>query len=175
MSAALSAYWAALLWVGRLEKLLGFILLWLMVVTIGVQVFTRYLFGIPLVWVEEAATYAFVWATFLGAAAGLKQRRHVVIETFVGRLPPRLRAAAMLVTCIGFGAVLWTMMSYGLVVMAIESRSSSVALPIDIPRSWFYSTPLFVSAASMMATLVAFAAQELITAVTGRRPELAPA
>ena len=40
------------------------------------------------------------------------------------------------------------------VVMGVEGRSRSIALPIDIPRKWFYSVPLFVCMASMALTLV---------------------
>ena len=64
-------WWRAVTLLGSLERMVGIGLLALMVVTITLQVITRYLFGQPLVWVEELATYSFIWSVFLGAALGL--------------------------------------------------------------------------------------------------------
>ena len=77
--------------IGAIEKSFGVFLIALIVVTITVQVFTRYVFDRPIVWVEELATYAFIWGAFIGAALGHKQQRHIRIDTFVGRLSPEKR------------------------------------------------------------------------------------
>jgi hypothetical protein len=37
-------------------------------------------------------------------------------------------------------------------VMAIEGRARTVALPVELPRSYFFSVPLFVSSALMLWT-----------------------
>ena len=63
-----------------------------MVGAITVQVFTRYALGRPIAWVEESATYAFIWMAFVGASVGLKEGRHILIATFGAHLPPRLAA-----------------------------------------------------------------------------------
>ena len=52
-------------------------------------------------------------------------------------------------------------------VMGVESRSRTIALPIELPRSWFYSLPLTLSAVSMALTTVYLLLQELAT-VFGR-------
>ena len=36
----------------------------------------------PITWVEESATYAFIWMSFVGASLGLKYGRHILIATF---------------------------------------------------------------------------------------------
>jgi hypothetical protein len=63
--------------IGRVERGLGIALILYMVAAITVQVFTRYALGRPIAWVEESATYAFIWMSFVGASVGLKQGRHI--------------------------------------------------------------------------------------------------
>ena len=47
--------------IGTVERGLGIALILYMVGAITVQVFTRYALGRPIAWVEESATYAFIW------------------------------------------------------------------------------------------------------------------
>ena len=166
----LEAYRRLLAGVGALERVVGVLLLVNIVANIGTQVVSRYLFDYPLVWVEELATYSFIWGTFVGASLGLKYGRHIRIETFVGGLPVRrralLRAAVYLLMLALMAALLpqaWTM-------MGIEGRSQSVSLPVQVPRSWFYSIPLFVGAASMALTCLYLALAELWHAAGGAAP-----
>ena len=53
--------------------------------------------------------------------------------------------------------------------MEVEGRSKTISLPIELPRSWFYSLPLTFSAVSMMLTAVYLFLQEL-AALAGRAP-----
>jgi TRAP-type C4-dicarboxylate transport system permease small subunit len=167
----LSLVWRALAVIGKVERALGMALIVAIVLMIGVQVGTRYLLNRPIVWVEDVATFCFIWAVFLGAAAGLKEIRHIRIETFLGRLPARVRALAeallqaiILACCVVVG---W----HALGVMGTESRSLTISLPVNLPRHWFYSVPLFVALASMALTAAYFAAAHLLEAATGRVPE----
>jgi hypothetical protein len=56
----------------------------------------------------------------------------------------------------------------GLEVMEVEGRSRTISLPVELPRSWFYSLPLTLSAASMALTGVYLLLEEL--AVLANRP-----
>jgi TRAP-type C4-dicarboxylate transport system permease small subunit len=49
----------------------------------------RYLFGQPLSWAEEVATYLFVWLAMIGAALALKTRQHFMIAYVIERLKGR--------------------------------------------------------------------------------------
>ena len=103
---------------------------------------------------EESATYAFIWMAFVGASLGLKHGRHILIATFGSRLPPRVAAVLrMLVWALVF-VMLVVLVVQGWQVMGIEGRSKTISLPIELPRSWFYSLPLTLSAASMALTTV---------------------
>jgi TRAP-type C4-dicarboxylate transport system permease small subunit len=168
MDALLARWWRLIEWVGRIERALGVALLSTIVLSITTQVITRYLFGQPLVWVEELAGYCFLWAVFLGAALGAKELRHIRIDTFVSRMPARRqawwRAAAWAIAglcCATIAVQAWD-------IMDVESRSRTMSLPVDLPRHLFYSTPLFVCAASVGVTLAYLVCAEIALATTGR-------
>lgn len=152
MRGFLDSYKSLLNVIGAVERVFGVALIAFITIAITIQVFTRYVLNQPLVWVEEAATYAFIWGAFVGASIGLKNDRHIKIATFVGFLTPRHQA---LMRCVAHGLTLWLMlwlMQKSLIVMGVEGRSKTIALPIEISRDWFYSKALFASAASMAFT-----------------------
>lgn len=154
--------------IGTLEQGLGIGLILLIVTAITVQVFTRYVLGRPIAWVEESATYAFIWMVFVGASLGLKQSRHIVIATFGSRLPPRLGAALRMLVWLLVLGTLVVLVVQGNKIMGIEGRSKTISLPIELPRSWFYSMPLTLSAASMALTTIYLLLREL-PVLAGRR------
>lgn len=162
--------------IGRFERAVGVALIALIVVAIGVQVFTRYALRMPIAWVEESATYAFIWMVFVGASLGLKQGRHILISTFVGRLAPRAAAAMRLFVWLLVAVMLVALIVQGVKVMGVEARSKTISLPIEIPRMWFYSVPLTVSAASMLLTTVLLSFIELRAALgrAGDEPATSP-
>lgn len=157
--------------IAAVERAFGVFLIALIVVTITIQVFTRYLLNYPIVWVEELATYAFIWGAFIGAALGHKRQRHIRIDTFVTRLPPRGAAAMRLVANVLALILFYLLARTALTVMGVESRSRSIALPIDIPRMWFYSVPLFVGVASMAITSIYFVLEAGVALVAGNDAE----
>jgi TRAP-type C4-dicarboxylate transport system permease small subunit len=152
--------------IGLIERGLGVALIGLIgliVVAITTQVFTRYVLGRPIAWVEESATYAFIWMVFIGASYGLKQGRHILISTFASRLPLKLATAMRLLVWLLVLCLLLVLIVQGVKVMGVEGRSTTISLPIELPRSWFYSLPLTVSAASMLLTTVYLVVLDCLT------------
>jgi TRAP-type C4-dicarboxylate transport system permease small subunit len=168
MDRFLRGYWRLLAGIGALEQALGVLLIANIVLNIGAQVFSRYVLGLPLVWVEEMAVYSFIWGTFIGASLGLKRARHIRIATFVGALPPRPEAWLRALAWALILALMVVLMVQARIVMGVEGRSMSVSLPVVVPRSWFYSVPLFIGCASMALTSVYFVLAELWSALHGR-------
>lgn len=166
----LEAYRRLLAGLGAAERAVGVLLLANIVVNIGTQVVSRYLFDYPLVWVEELATYSFIWGTFIGASLGLKYGRHVRIETFVGSLPQRPRALLRGLVYVLMLALMVALLPQAWTVMGVEGRSQSISLPVQIARSWFYSIPLFVGAAGMALTCLYLALAEFWHAAGGAAP-----
>lgn len=163
MALPLRLFQTVLRGIGHCERWLGVSLLGIMVVAIVTQVFTRYVFNRPIIWVEEVATYSFIWGAFIGASLGLKYGRHVKIETFVEHLPTRAKAASRILVNLIIIAILWLLVREVGKVIDIESRSTSVSLPWPVPRAWFYSIPLAISCVSMLATCIYFVLAELAT------------
>ena len=81
----------------------------------------RYLFGVPLVWIDELSTVFFVWAIFWTGALVLGVREHVSFDLVHEALPPRVAAVLWRVVC---------------VVMA-------VALLASLPKLWNFVTFLW--------------------------------
>ena len=155
--------------IGTVERGLGIALILFIVAAITVQVFSRYLLGRPIAWVEESATYAFIWMVFVGAGVGMKEGRHILVATFGCRLPPRYGAALLMLVWLLVMTTLLVLIVQGLKVMEVEGRSKTISLPIELPRSWFYSLPLTFSAVSMMLTAIYLFLREL-PALAGRAP-----
>lgn len=148
--------------VGKLETVFACCILAFIVLMIIVQVGLNAGFGKPITWEQEAGAYALVWLTFVGASVGLKQLRHVRIVSFVSSLPPRWEA---LVRMVVFAVILWLLylVLWELTrVIPIESRALTIALPIDVPRSWFFSVPLFITCILMVWTSLHYLIENLI-------------
>ena len=139
--------------VGRIEIVLaGFILLFI-VGMIVVQVILNAGLGNPITWEQEGGAYALVWLTFIGASIGLKQLRHVKIVSFVSSLSIRWQS---LFYAIGYAVIIWVLIILLLEltnIIPIEGRATTIALPIDVPRSWFFSVPLFITSILMLWTV----------------------
>ena len=166
----LSAYKCLLDRIGAVERGFGIALILYTVAAITVQVFTRYALGRPIAWVEESATYAFIWMAFVGASVGLKQGRHILIATVGARLPPRFAAFMRAVVWALVLLTLVVLVVQGWKVMGVEGRSKTISLPIELPRSWFYSLPLTLSAASMILTSLYLLLLELPVIAGRARP-----
>jgi TRAP-type C4-dicarboxylate transport system permease small subunit len=164
----LAVFWRLLRWLGVLERGACVVLMAGIVISMTIQILTRYLLGQPLVWVEEASGYAFIWLVFLGASAGFKELRHIRIDTFVVRLPAAPRQvlrACLYAVCT---AVMLLVAHFAWEIMDVESRSSTMALPVELPRHLFYSLPLFVSTLSIALTGTYLVAAYLAGAAVGR-------
>jgi TRAP-type C4-dicarboxylate transport system permease small subunit len=73
-------------------------------VVVGVA--RRYLFGAPLIWIDELTSVLFVWAVFWTAALVVPLREHVAFELVVGMLPPDARRAIGVAAALAVAAAL---------------------------------------------------------------------
>ena len=164
----MNAYRTLLRGLERLELAAATLLFLIIVLSITAQVISRYGLSSPIVWVEEMATYSFIWIVFLGAAVGMKRLSHIKIEALSMMLPPRGRSALRLLGYAAMGFVLWHLCLEVPDVLRIESRSLTVSLPVNVPRMWFFSVPLFYSACSMSLTLIYYFMAELMALHAGK-------
>jgi len=138
---------ASLLWRHGTETIVA-LLMAVMVGTVLLQVYCRFVLGNPLSWSEELARYAFVWITFLGAAVAYRHGAHIIVETIVVLLPRRAQVAlAWLVDALMVVALV-VLLVQGLGI--VETTGNVEATMLEIPMSWVYGA-VPVSAAIMLA------------------------
>ena len=63
-------------------------------VAVGIQVASRYLFGVSFGWAEEFPLFLFLWVCFLAAAAAYRQNSHLGVTLLYDRLPLGFRKTA---------------------------------------------------------------------------------
>ncbi len=153
MTQFLARYRRFLAIVGRVELVIGGALLLFMAMLITTQVILRSGFGRPLTWMEEMVTYTLVWLTFIGASIGLKQRRHVTISSFLKQLPARYQLYVRVAATSIIIVLLFLLIYYARQIIPIESSATTVALPLDLPRSLFFSVALLVNSILMQLTM----------------------
>lgn len=110
----------------------GLVALIICVLLLGVT--SRYVFSLPVVWIDEVASISFLWLAMLGSAIAIDRNEHLRLTLFVGMMPARLRAFvdtfALLVVAAFVAAMAWPAVDYAIE----ESYVTSAAL--NIPNSW---------------------------------------
>ncbi|WP_233720466.1 TRAP transporter small permease [Jiella avicenniae] len=141
-----------------MERGLAAICLAVAIMALMLQVVARYGFDSALPWPEELAKFAFVWATFLGAAAGAGQKAHIVVDLVVGALPVRVRLMLAALVNATLVALLLVLAWHGarLVTLGFNSRLPAIELPLG---TLFMAGPvaLFLMAISYTAEFLSSA------------------
>jgi TRAP-type C4-dicarboxylate transport system permease small subunit len=131
------------------------IMLIVMFILTTVQVILRYVFNSALSWSEELVRFVFVWATFLGAAIGVKEHIHIGVDAVVNLLPASLRRGAdtiVYLIILAFGVV---MIAAGMPVVSMTHSQLSPAL--EMPMSYVYIAIPFAGLLTMIYALVELA------------------
>jgi TRAP-type C4-dicarboxylate transport system permease small subunit len=90
---ALGTFYGALKKVNTVCATLGGVVLLFITFSIFVDVFLRYVFGKPTIWITEVATYLFLYVIYLGTAYALQQGMHIKVtflRDFFGRGTQRI-------------------------------------------------------------------------------------
>ncbi len=154
MTSFLDLYRKILRFVGYAERTLGVALILAIVLSILSQVYYRYILDRPLIWVLEASVNCFIWSTFLGISYGLKLDRHITINTFVHRLPQKLRNLMLSLIHLAVLLASIALAYHAFQVIGVESKTPTVSLPVLLPKSLFFSVPVFCCAVLMIFTSV---------------------
>ena len=138
----------------NMEELIASAFLIITIILVVVNVFLRYVMITGLVWSEEVATGCFVWAVFLGAAAGYKRRIHIGVDIVVNLLPQSIQAMVNIVVDllliaingqITYLCVLYLQTSYKkpTPVLGISSAYISTAILVSFVLMTIYSLYFF--------------------------------
>jgi TRAP-type C4-dicarboxylate transport system permease small subunit len=118
------------------ERTLAALFLFVILTTMGAQVFARHFFGAPFQWSEELARLCLIWMTFVAAAFVMAEGRHITVDVLSTRLSIRgqvwleclshaVVAGACLLLLIGGSRFVWYVGKVG-------------SPSLGIPMSWWY-------------------------------------
>ncbi len=112
---------------------IGGLILAVMTAAVFVQVVLRYLGLTGIDGLEEVPRFLFVWLIMFGAAAAMWRNEHTVLDYFVNRFGPNIRAAILVLTnALGiafFAYLIW--LSITLVPNAALQTSAGLGLTLD--------------------------------------------
>jgi len=113
----------------RLLEWLTIVIFAVLVLNVLWGVVSRYVLGTQSRWTEEVAIYLLVWVSLLGATLAFRDRAHLGVDYFVGKLDPAARRFAAVIAEVavilfaGFGLV------YGGYLLVSETLRSGQLTP----------------------------------------------
>ena len=121
----------------------------------GLQVFNRFVLGLPLSWSEEFQKFGHIWMVMLAIPVAYRRGAHLGMDMLLRLLPDRAQRAVGLVT-----EVLWLVLAvaigrYTLVIMQIAKGQDSPGLGLRM--DWVYSGMVIGSAYLAFVALRRFA------------------
>ncbi|EUC01227.1 TRAP dicarboxylate transporter, DctM subunit [Rhizobium sp. CF080] len=97
-------------------------------------VISRYIFSLPIVWIDEVASISFLWLAMLGSAMAVDRSEHLRLTLFVGMLPEKLHGLANTLALLLMALFLGVMLRPAYEYAIEESYITSAAL--NIPMSF---------------------------------------
>ena len=106
------------------------------VIIICMQVFSRNVFKVPMVWANDLSVVFFVWAVFFGSAIAVRHRAHYDVALIPERFQKANKALDILADIAGL-VLFYLMIRYGYkyTVMGLKRLSPSM----NIPQAWFFA------------------------------------
>lgn len=114
-----------------------------MSILVFVNVILRYAFNSGITWSEEMARFLFIWMTFLGAIAGLKDNDHLGVDMLIKKLPYKLKKVVFVISNLLVLYILWLVLdgSYKMTLLNMDSKAPATGLPM----SFIYGTGIVTS------------------------------
>jgi tripartite ATP-independent transporter DctM subunit len=133
------------------------LLLSIIIVLLLLGVTSRYVFSLPVVWIDEVASFSFLWLAMLGSAIAIDRNEHLRLTLFLGLIPPRMRGFVQTFALLAVATFLIVMLPPAVEYVMEESFVRTPAL--DIPNSYRVSAIAF----GILAMLVLVLAQAVRT------------
>jgi TRAP-type C4-dicarboxylate transport system permease small subunit len=121
------------------------------------QVFSRYVLNIGLVWTEDVAMFAMTWAVYFGAAMAVHEKFHVRMMASVMILPYRAAWAVTFVADLIWAAFLIFMMVYGWEYLELLWQQQSLIASMKIDAKWFQTIIVIGNGLMLYRLLEAYA------------------
>jgi len=121
--------------VRNIEEAVGTVFFLVMVMSVSIGVVSRYVFNFPLIWTEEIANFAFLWAVFMGSAAAARKHSHIVVDTLILLTPKLFQRVVGIATGSMVTAMLAVVTVVGLQYAYSQRNTSTEA--IEMPVFWW--------------------------------------
>ena len=119
------------------ERYLLLVFYTLVVVVIGVEVIRRFVLSFSSLWGEEIARFAFIYLTWIGASAGVKNRSHIRIDVIYSWVPERHHVWLYILADVATMAFAVVALYYSLIPIITSINFDSVTDGLRINRSFF--------------------------------------
>lgn len=122
-------------WIGVYCRALEWLIaaaLAVMVMLVFGNVVLRYGFNSGITLSEELSRWLFVWVTFLGAVAALREHGHLGTDMLVGRLPPAGKKVCLGIAQLAMLAVCWLIWSGSYEQVKINWESTSAVMEVSM-------------------------------------------
>jgi tripartite ATP-independent transporter DctM subunit len=115
-------------------------------------VISRYFFHLPVVWIDEVSSIAFVWVAMIGSAIAMHRNEHLRLTLFLNLLPERLReyVRGFALVAVAFCLLVLTKPAYVYVVEEWVIKSPA----LDLPNSFRVAAMLVGIVLMLLITLV---------------------
>ena len=121
----------------HIEEILTALLLGVMLGSVGVGVFWRFVLKQPLSWTEEVILVCMVWMCFLGASIATKHNEHIFIDFVVALVPRRLARSMGILSMTLVTAVLVILIWQG--ALLVERTQEVTTIALGIPTMYMYA------------------------------------
>jgi TRAP-type C4-dicarboxylate transport system permease small subunit len=121
----------------HLEEVLTALLLAVMIGSVGIGVFCRFVLHQPLSWTEEVILVCMVWMCFLGASVATKHNEHIFIDFVVTLVPRRLAKIMGIASMVLVSGVLVILVWQG--ILLVERTQDVATIALGIPTMYMYA------------------------------------
>ena len=128
----------------RLQIALGVLAMGIIAFITPLQVFLRYTFNSPLIWIEDTSTALMIWLAFLGVPILYRRRGHVAVDYFLTHFPTILQNLCYLVFDFLVAFLSLLLIIYGYTLNALQFRLTAHSVAWGVPRNFMFAFPLLV-------------------------------
>lgn len=104
---------------------------------VAIDVFMRTVISYPLMWAQEVAMWAFIWATFMGGAAAIRSESHFSMDLYSSKLKGLSRIALRLFYLLACLVFAWIVLTEGKTFALLGLKRLS--RPSGFPLVYLYS------------------------------------
>ncbi len=134
-----------------------------LVLDVWLGVLVRYVWPLPITFMEEAARYLMIWVALLAVSCGITRREHIGVQMLFAAMPLGVRRA-MLLTIDLFGIAFFVMIAYygiGMTERGAKTFTMIYGMTKALP---FAAVPVSAALAAIQLALVAVRDQARIKA-----------